>query len=79
MTIKDFLGKKVKYDSYGQEIWAYDKNNGLQKIADVRGWGAIQNLFADKSGKIDTKKAEEIQDQLGEFIAQAINEKLEKT
>ena len=47
-------------------------------IADLRGWGAIQNLFKLKGGAIDFEKAEKFQDDLGQWIADAINEKLER-
>jgi hypothetical protein len=47
-------------------------------IGEVRGWGAIQNLFKNKDGSIDFKKAEDFQDSLGVWIADAIQQKLEK-
>lgn len=40
-------------------------------IAEVRGWGAIQNLFKTQ------KEAADFQDELGKFIADAINYKLD--
>lgn len=52
----------VRYDSNGTYIW--DANDKM--IADVRGWGWMQKL----------KNPEQIQDDIGEFIAQAVNEKL---
>lgn len=76
MTIQKFLGKKIKYDREGQKIWAVDKKDGHQMIADIRGWGAIQNLFKKTGGEIDMEKAEAFQDELGQFIADAIQEKL---
>lgn len=75
MTIEKFINK-AKYDSMGQKIWGVDKDGGHQMIADLRGWGAIQNLFKDKKGVIDMEKAEKFQDEMGEWIADAINEKL---
>lgn len=71
--IQKFIGT-AKFDEHGGGyIWGEDKNGGLQMIAEVRGWGAIQNLFPN-----DQKKAAEFQDELGKFIADAINEKLNK-
>lgn len=68
--------KKAKYDDYGQQIWGTD-GDGLQLIAEVRGWGAIQNLF--KKGKeFDLESAAEFQREVGKFIADAINEKIER-
>jgi hypothetical protein len=92
--IKKFIGSSVKYDSWGGGyIWGvYTENKGEQMLAQVvdvdeppyegrepetpivsiRGWGAIQNLF----NSVDEQ--EEFQDELGKFIAEAINEKLQK-
>ncbi len=53
-----------------------DKDGGHQMIAELRGWGAIQNMFKNKDGSINFEGAEKFQDNLGEFIAEAINEKL---
>jgi len=76
--IKKFLGEKVIYDDDGQFIWAVEKSGRIQKLADLRGWGAIMNLFIQKSGAVDLPKAAQFQNDLGIFIADAINEKLAK-
>ena len=71
MTIAKWLSN-VQYDKDGAYIWNIEQNNGMQMIANVRGWGAIQSLF---------KTEEEVlkfQDEVGEFIAQAIREKVER-
>jgi len=78
MDIIKFIGEKATYDNFGQFIWAVDKNGHHQKLADLRGWGAIQNLFANKDGTIDFDKAGKFQDEVGAWIADAINEKLER-
>jgi hypothetical protein len=75
MTVEEFIGK-AKYDKEGQLIFGV-KGGNLQLICDVRGWGAIQNLFT-KDGRIDFDAAYKFQDELGEFIAAAINEKLKQ-
>jgi hypothetical protein len=54
----------AKYDEMGGYI--FDANN--QMIGEVRGWGKLQYL----------PDAEELQDALGQFIVDAINEKWEK-
>lgn len=76
MTIKEWLGEKAIYDPGGQIIFADPIGDGskLQIIADIRGWGAIQNLFKNK----DQAQAANFQDQLGQFITDAINEKLSR-
>lgn len=84
-TIKEFIGT-VEYDDYGGGyIWGRNqKNPGAQMIAEVpeiregeavlsiRGWGAIQNMENLPCSP------EEFQDAIGRFIAEAINEKLNK-
>lgn len=78
MKVTDFIGVKATYDEDGQCIWAIDKDGGHQKLADLRGWGAIQNLFKTKGGLIDEEKAASFQDELGRWLVDAINEKLER-
>jgi hypothetical protein len=65
--VKQWLGDNIIYDAHGQMIFAVRENGHHQMIADVRGWGAIQNLFPG-----DPSKAMEFQDALGEFLAEAI-------
>jgi hypothetical protein len=74
--IKEFIGT-AKHDEFkGTYIWGVDKNGGHQMIAELRGWGAIQNMFKNKDGSINFKDAEQFQDELGKFIVEAINEKI---
>lgn len=76
--LTDFLKGKFKYDNIGQYIWLVEPNGNHQKIADLRGWGAIQNLFKLSGGKIDIEKAEKFQDDLGKWVTEALQEKLER-
>ena len=80
--IKDFIGESVRFDDFGSGyLWGKQKGGGEQMIGEVRGWGAIQNLFLDKRGmfiKNGEKLAEKFQDDLGRFIAEAITEKLNR-
>ena len=74
--IRDYIGDSVYYDEDGIMIWGEQKNGELQRLADVRGWGAIQQLF--NNGKvIESEKAAKFQDNLGKWLADAINEKLQ--
>ena len=75
-TIKNFIGTRVIYDSDGASLFGVNEEGQHQIIADIRGWGAIQNLFANSDGTIREFEAMAFQDELGEFIANAINEKL---
>lgn len=78
MKVTDFIGVKSTYDEHGQYIWGVDKEGGHQKLADLRGWGAIQNLFKTKGGLINEEKAASFQNELGRWLVDAINEKLER-
>lgn len=75
MTIEQWL-KDAYYDPFGQYIWSKQPNGSgqgtSQMVCDIRGWGALQHEF-------DTmEEAEKFQDKVGQFIAQAINEKLQR-
>lgn len=80
MTVKEFLGE-VYYDPSGQMLFAKQTKDGIQlignvqdlpEIVSVRGWGRIQNLFKDQ------KESEAFQDAIGKFMADAINEKIQR-
>ena len=47
-------------------------------MADVRGWSRMQNHFKDPSGFIDYDSMGKFFDEVGSFIADAVNEKLKK-
>lgn len=83
MEVKNFINGKVTYDKFGgQYFWINQPNGGAQMLAELRGWGAIQNMFSKnlykKDGAVDFVAAGEFQDKIGEFIAEAINEKIER-
>jgi hypothetical protein len=70
MKIQEWL-KDVYYDEYGQYLWSKQSSDGgSQLIGEVRGWGAIQNL--------NIKDPDKFQDEVGKFIAEAINEKVQR-
>jgi len=54
----------VRYDKYGTMIFDADNNH----VLDIRGWGRLQYI----------KDGASIQDAIGYFIAEAINEKNER-
>lgn len=75
----DFIGLEVKADEFGSGyIWGIGGDGGHQMIADVRGWGAIQNDFKRPDGTIDFDAAAKFQDQLCQWIGEACNEKLQR-
>lgn len=78
MKPKDFINGKVTYDNMGQYFFIHQPNTGLQMLAELRGWGAIQNRFRKPDGMIDMEEAAKFQDEIGQWVADAINEKLER-
>ena len=77
MTVKEFIGDRVIYDKEGQMIFGM-KGDNPKLILEVRGVGAIQNSFR-KGGDIDFEAANKFQDEMGKFIANCINEKLNQS
>jgi len=71
MTIVKFLADEVVFDK-GSGIFFAKEADYLQQILDLRGWGRIQHLFKTE------KEAMDFQDGLGDWIADAINQKLQK-
>ena len=69
MTIEQFIGRKARYDYNGQMILGIDLEGNEYLLLDVRGWGRIHT----NSG---ISEPEKFQDDLGEWIADAINQKL---
>jgi hypothetical protein len=86
--IKEFIGV-AEYDEWGGGyIWGnnpkgnemiaqindlpYATYGVVNEVLSIRGWGAIQNMFPT------IESAEEFQNELGKFIAEAINEKLKR-
>lgn len=69
MKPEEFIGEKVTYDKDSQRIFGH-KGGKIQLLLDVRGWGAMQNIFRYQEDAAD------FQDELGQWFADAINEKL---
>ena len=60
--MNELIKYPVRYDEHGQYIW--DADNHM--ILSIRGWGRLQYL----------ENGAEKQDEIGQFVADAINEKL---
>lgn len=75
-AITEFINGEVTYDPQGQHFWIETKTKHSQMLAELRGWGHIQHMFEIGGGKIDLNSAGEYQDMIGQFIADAINEKI---
>lgn len=65
-----FIGK-AEYDAYWQIIWGKSAGNN-ERLADIRSCGSVQHLFNTH------EEAAAFQDSIGQFIADAINEKIER-
>lgn len=79
MKVTDFINGKVTYDNETQHFWIEDRKGCVQMLAQLRGWGHIQNMFnRPKFESADWMNAEAFQDEIGEWVAAAINEKLER-
>lgn len=81
MKITDFITGKVTYDKFGGSyFWINDPKIGAKMLADtrIRGFGEIKNLCRSLDGEVDLDKAAKFQDEVGDFIAEAINEKIER-
>lgn len=62
----------AEFDEGSGFIFGKQPDGSLNIVGGVRGWGAIQNMFKD------INKAQNFQDGLGRFIADAINEKIQR-
>jgi hypothetical protein len=72
-NIKRFIEtNNIIYDNGSQCLFAVQKSGQHQMIGEIRGWGVIQELFNSM------EEAESFQDELGQFIADAIKEKYER-
>lgn len=66
MTLKEFLKHPVQYDVNGIRIMTKDSKGGNLVITDIRAWNAIKTLFPTQEECVS------FQDELGKFIAEAI-------
>jgi hypothetical protein len=68
--ILDYLRNTVHSD--GMFVWGNDRKDGDFMVIDMRmrGWGKIQYMFKSED------EAGQFQDAVGDFISEAINEKV---
>lgn len=73
MKPEDFITSGVFYEPNCQYIM-FKSPEGIERtLLELRGWGAIQNLFKIGDGKIDLESAARFQDELGHYVANLIN------
>lgn len=70
MNIRDFITEAVHFDRFSDGA-IFDKDNN--HILDIRGWGRLSNMYYGEE-----EKAVEAQDFISRWVADAINEKLER-
>jgi hypothetical protein len=71
MKVEKFLEGAIFYEEDTQTIWLVQKSDKTEiPIANVRGWSFFSNELMDFGDAVKT------QDALGNFIANAIKEKL---
>jgi hypothetical protein len=78
MKVTDFINGPVTYDNEGQYFWVTSPNDNMRMLGELRGWGSIQNMFKRSGGRIDMELAAKYQDEIGQWVADAINEKLKR-
>ena len=66
------MDRKAVYNDHGQMIFR-ENNGGQHQFLDVRGWGAITKIFKT------TEEMEAFQDAVGEWVVDAINQKLNQS
>ncbi len=71
MKVTDFINGKVVYDKASQQLHIRHAKNEETYLAQVRGWDGISKL----RGSIEDLS--KFQDEIGQFIADAINDKIE--
>jgi hypothetical protein len=72
MSIEKWLSD-VKYDQWGGKyLWNEQANGDMQMIGEVRGWGVLHHYFETQ------EEGKKFQDEVGEFIASAIREKVQR-
>lgn len=71
--VKDFIGKVVyQGDGLGTYIWSVKEDGSRALIAIIDGYDSIGEIFDND------KEKDDFQDAIGNFIAEAINEKIKR-
>jgi hypothetical protein len=73
MTVKEYLKDGVSYNSAGPGITINNKEPVVNILGFLKGKNSIKKLFDN-----DIDAAMDFEDELGEWIADAINQKLNK-
>jgi hypothetical protein len=74
--IKQYLTADIKYESLSGYIVFPTSDLNLRVIAELRGRGSLDVLVKERYGVVSPYKVEKLKADLGEFIVEAIKEKL---
>jgi hypothetical protein len=76
--IIQYLTADINYEAVSGYIIFPTSDLNLRVIAEVRGRGSLDALIQDENGMVNPDKVQELKKELGEFIVEAIKEKLKK-
>ena len=76
--IIQYLTADINYEAVSGYIVFPTSDLNLRVIAEVRGRGSLDALIQDENGMVNPYKVQELKKELGEFIVEAIKEKLKK-
>ncbi len=79
MKIIDFLGTDLEYDNENQHIWGR-RNGGIYLLGVLKTLHSIEEGFISgvKLSQKGKQEASDFQQELGKWIIDAINEKIER-
>lgn len=77
--IIQYLTADINYEAVSGYIVFPTSDLNLRVIAEVRGRGSLDALIQDENGMVNPYKVQELKKELGEFIVEAIKEKLKTT
>ncbi len=79
MEITDLINGKVSYDKYGSPyLWIETPDREPPMLAELRCRSNIGKMFTNEQNSLDFATAQKFERAVGEFIAAAINEKIER-
>lgn len=76
--IIQYLTADINYEAVNGYIVFPTSDLNFRVIAEVRGRGSLDALIQDENGMVNPDKVQELKKELGEFIVEAIKEKLKK-
>lgn len=78
VLIKRYLSNEISYEKYSGYIVFPTTDLNMRVIAEVRGRGSLDALIQDIYGVVTPYRVEELKSELGNFIVEAIKEKVKR-